>query len=364
MANSSFAVDAHKFARRLIEPIAYATDGSFVKPSNLSLSLTNRCNLRCPTCSFWQTPASEKANELTAGEMERLLVQLKEWLGVYQISLTGGEPMLRNEFFDVLRSASRLGIRLATVCNGSLLPPRRVEALREILDQPNNPMDTIGISLNDLDTAAHDRTRGVEGSAEKIFQAIELLNYPERRFRLTLSTIIMPYNIERLPALAEWVKEKGLDGITFQIYYFQSGNDKYSPGWFREDQFWEDNPEKIDRGIDRLIELRSQGYPIVNLPEHLEYIRCYLKGAEERIDLPCRVGVANMDIEPNGDVRLCDVMEPIGNIRHNHPREIWSNGIARQRRWEIRTCKAACRIKSCNFRKPLTSVVKERMGML
>ncbi|MBI1291284.1 radical SAM protein [bacterium] len=360
---STLAVNVRKLARRVLEPLAYRVDGSFVTPSNISLSLTNRCNLKCPTCNYWQTPASAKDSELSLDEMVRLLTQLREWLGPYQIGLTGGEPFLRPEIFDLMRHAARLGVRLGTVNNGSLLPPRRIEELREVVDRPDNPLDVISFSLNHLDPAKHDKTRGVTGSADKVFKAIDALNYPGRPFRLTISTIVMGYNLDSLPDLVRWAREKGLDGVTFQIYYFQSGNDEYVPGWFRNDPFWDDDREKIDRGIDELIALRRQGAPITNLAQHLEMMRGYLKDPEARIDIPCRVGIANFDVEPNGDVRLCDVMKTVGNIRETHPREIWAGVLAAERRREIHGCEAVCRIKTCNFRKPLTAIALEQLGV-
>jgi len=359
--HSTLAVDARKLIRRMAEPLAYAFDAPLVKPSNVSLSLTNRCNLKCPTCSYWHTPASAKDTELTLEEMKKLLGQLREWLGPSQVGLTGGEPFLRPEIFDLFDECSRLGLRVLIVNNGSLLPPRRMEQLLEIARRPGEPFDMISFSLNHLDPEKHDRTRGVSGSAEKIFRSLDAINIPDRAFRLTLSAIIMGYNIDNLPAMVRWAQKRGLDGVTLQIYYFQSGNENYVPGWFEKDPFWDSDRAKIDRHVDELLELKAAGAPLTNTPEHLEYIRQYLKDPEKPITIPCKVGVANLDIDPNGDVRLCDVMKPIGNVRDTHPQEIWASAMARERRKEIHGCEAACRIKTCNFRKPLGRVLLERL---
>jgi len=345
----------NKLMRRSLEPIAYSMDASFVKPSNITLSLTNRCNLKCPTCAFWKTPIEAKNEELTLDEMKQLLGQLREWLGPFLLGLTGGEPFLRPEIFDLLEEAGRLGIQTSTVNNGSLLPPRRIEQLRD------TPIHLVSFSLNDLDPEFHDETRGVQGSAEKIFRAIEQLNFPERHFRLTLSTILMGANIDRLPDLVNWAAEQGLDGITFQILYFESGNDDYVPGWYRESPFWDDDADKINRGMDRLIGMKREGAPITNSTDQMEYMRRYLLDPEGPQEIPCRVGVANMDIEPNGDLRLCDVMQPVGNIRNAHPRDIWHSVLAAERRREIHGCDAACRIKTCNFRQPLSDIARRQL---
>ncbi|MDK2970823.1 MAG: hypothetical protein PWP23_578 [Candidatus Sumerlaeota bacterium] len=349
------SLNLNKLLRRSLEPVAYRFDGAFVKPSNITLSLTNRCNLACPTCAFWKTPNEAKETELTLDEMKTLLAQLREWLGPFVLGLTGGEPFLRPEIFDLIDEADRLGIRTMTVNNGSLLPPRRIEQIKK------SPIDLISFSLNHLDPAIHDETRGHPGSAEKIFKAIEDLNYPGRPFKITLSTILMGYSIDHLPDMARWVRDKGLDGITFQILYFESGNDDYEPGWFKKSPYWDDDADKINRGMDALIAARKSGLPITNSVEQMEYMRRYLLDPEGPQDIPCKVGVANLDIEPDGTVRLCDVMDAVGNVREMHPRDIWHSAQAHERRKQIHGCGAACRIKTCNFRQPLLSLAKGQL---
>jgi len=344
-----------KLVRRGLEPAAYALDASFVKPSNITLSLTNRCNLRCPTCAYWKTPDDAKKTEMSLDEMKRVMGELREWLGPFVLGFTGGEPFLRPEIFELLDEAGRLGIETTTVNNGSLLPPRRIEQLKK------TPINQVSFSLNHLEPAMHDETRGFPGSAERILRAVDELNEPGRKYRLTISTILMGWNLEHLPKMVEWVAEKGLDGITFQILYFESGNDDYEPGWFKKSPYWESDASKVERGMDRLIAMRREGWPISNSPEQMEYMRRYLLDPEGPQTVPCRVGVANLDIEPNGDVRLCDVMETVGNVRDAHPRDIWASAVARQRRVEIHGCDKACRIKTCNFRQPLGDIARRQL---
>jgi MoaA/NifB/PqqE/SkfB family radical SAM enzyme len=349
------AVNLGKLLRRSLEPVAYRFDAAFVKPSNITLSLTNRCNLRCPTCAYWKTPNEAKETELTLEEMVRLLGQLREWLGPFMLGLTGGEPFLRPEIFDLLDEAARLGISTTTVNNGSLLPPRRIERLKQ------TPIHLVSFSLNHLDPVRHDETRGVTGSAGKIFDAIDQLNYPGRQFRITLSTLLMGTTIDHLPDMVRWVRDKKLDGITFQILYFESGNEAYVPGWYKSSPFWDDDADKINRGMDALIALKRQGLPISNSIAQMEAMRGYLLDPEGPQTVPCKVGVANMDIEPDGAVRLCDVMEAVGNVRETHPRDIWESALAAERRRQIHGCGAACRIKTCNFRQPVLSLVKGQL---
>jgi MoaA/NifB/PqqE/SkfB family radical SAM enzyme len=355
------AHDLVKLSRRFVEPIAYAMDASFVKPTNISLSLTNRCNLKCPTCSYWHTPIDAKADELSLDEMKKLVAQLREWLGPFLLGFTGGEPFLRPEAYDLARECARLGVRVATVTNGSLFTGDRLKQLKEVLNAPDSTFDIISLSLNHLDAEKHNVTRGVDTSAQRIFDALKELNVPGRRYKLQISTILMGHNLEHAAEMVKWVADQGLDAITFQSFYFESGNSDYVEGWYKESEFWDGDAAKVDRALDALIDLKRRRFPITNSVEQMEWMRHYLKDPEKPIDLPCKVGVAHLGIEPNGDLRLCDIMDPVGNVRQHHPQEIWESTMAAARRKDIRLCEAQCRIKTCNFRKPLISIARERI---
>jgi len=290
-------------------------------------------------------------------EIRSVFRQLSQWLGPHSLGIGGGEPFLRSDIFQILDMAARFDIRTSFVTNASLLTEERIKKLH------STPLEHISLSLNHLDPEKHDFTRGVKGHAKKIFEAIPLLNIPDRKFRLTISTILMGFNFENVPELIMWAEKQALDGVTLQVLYYETGSAKYEQGWYENSPFWEKSPEKINRLMDTLIEMKNKGAKLINTIQQLEFMRSYLLEPENCLDLPCRVGVANFDIEPDGTVLLCDVMPPIGNIRKTPPGEIWRGREAYMRRIDIRSCTRNCRIKTCNFRKPLMTILKERIGI-
>ena len=81
--------------------------GTEHKPSLISWNLTRMCNLRCPHCYL---DAGRKAeNELTTGECLELIDEMKA-LGTEMLILTGGEPLLRKDIYDIAQYASSRGI--------------------------------------------------------------------------------------------------------------------------------------------------------------------------------------------------------------------------------------------------------------
>jgi len=98
----SITHDFRKFTRRMLEPYAYKRDSALLKPANVTFSPTNRCNLKCPTCSYWKQDAHE-GDEMTLDQIRRLLDLMREWLGPHLMSIGGGEPFYDRIFLKLSR---------------------------------------------------------------------------------------------------------------------------------------------------------------------------------------------------------------------------------------------------------------------
>ena len=108
----------------------------------------------------------------------------------------------------------------------------------------------------------------------------------------------------------------------------------------------------VDGVFDRLIAMKEQGYPILNSEGHLKEIAKYLKDPTnpELLEKVCQTGVKNFNIDPFGNVRLCSIMEIVGNITKDSPAEIWRSANAAHQRETVRTCDKGCRLLFCNFK--------------
>ncbi len=120
----AIATYLHQKGRRLGLPVA----GNF--------ELTARCNFNCPMCYVHQTPQQLEAcgkRELTADEWLKLAGEAKEQ-GMLFALLTGGEPLIRKDFFDIYDGMKKMGIMLSINSNGSMLSGRILE--RFLQDPP------------------------------------------------------------------------------------------------------------------------------------------------------------------------------------------------------------------------------------
>lgn len=320
------------------------------KPLDMLCEITYNCNLKCPTCFRWTSRKDE--HELGLKDWENIILNLERWLGIYRLSIGGGEPFLKEETLNICKFASRHGAFVSVVTNGSLIDKTLA---KNIL---SSGLDALSLSLNSLKPEIHNMTRGTATSFDEVMKAIENLR-DRRGMRLTISTTVMSENINDLVDLTGFVKSQGLDGINFQPLMGAST----FPVFDKSGQFPKssegklyskigENAENIDSIFERLMSMRKEGYPINNSLKHLRWMAKYLQNPAnpELSGIPCKIGFKNFFIDPFGNVRICMVMEPIGNITKEAPENIWNSEKAQAHRETILKCHKTCRLLNCNFK--------------
>jgi MoaA/NifB/PqqE/SkfB family radical SAM enzyme len=338
----------------LMEGLAEGYDRTYspAKPLDVICEVTYVCNLECPTCFRWTSKPDE--HELTAEQWKSVLAKLKAWLGPFNLTFTGGEPFLRPDLLEIFRFAADNGIVTGVVSNGSLIDQalaRRIVA---------SGLDGLTLSLNSLDPEVHNKTRGTKTAFGEVMTALE--NLRERDgMRLVLSTTIVKDNIAGLPDVIEFARARGLYGVNFQpimpattlpVFNKEGQTIKFSVGAPFRDLLQRKEDGLIDDVFGRLVAMKERGYPILNSSRHLQQIARYLKDptSPEILADVCQVGIRNLNIDPFGNVRLCSIMESVGNIAHDSPAQIWQSANAATERENIRTCDKTCRLMFCNYK--------------
>jgi radical SAM protein with 4Fe4S-binding SPASM domain len=162
---------------------------------------TLRCNLRCTHCGSSCEPSSP-VRELTTDEMLCILQTVAEDFDTSRMAMaiTGGEPLMRPDLFQIMAQMQRLGMLIGIVSNATLLTPDKAARLVDV------GMRTISISL-DGPEAVHDAVRG-KGTFAKTMQGIEVA----RRAGIPLVeaiTCVRPANVSLLRETERLVRDAG-----------------------------------------------------------------------------------------------------------------------------------------------------------
>lgn len=331
------------------------------KPQQITFDITDRCQLKCVTCSKWQTVASDvMEKELTTEEWKKVLLDLKTWLGEgFWFCFSGGEPFLRPDIFELAEYAHSLGIKVASMTNGF--------SIRNLYQKiADSPIESLNLSLNAINNPIiHDKSRGREGSYEKTLDAIftlkKMRDEKHTPLGINIATIMMPENLDEIIPLAEFVTKNKINGIMFQLmddkesfhgYFYQTScktSTYQMPKELRAK--YKDMSKKANIIIDRLVEMKRAGHSIYNSYEQLQAMKVFFNNPDDIIQsIKCDVGSTNYAIDPYGNVRLCFNMLPVGNIKESKPEEIWENSKSEKCREMTKSCKMYCRMLNCNFK--------------
>ncbi len=256
--------------RKLVTVVGYPIK----KYGTCMFAVTNRCNARCGFCSI----PSQRSGSALGLEQAKLAIERLYAIGVRYIQFTGGEPMLYPALAQLITHASDLGILATVVTNGSLLNPKRAQALASA------GVQGVSISVDHHDSAILEDNRGIPGLAARITQGARYIR--DLRIPLQASTTIsrlLDLRSGDYLKLIEQNRQAGFDG-TYFCYPLQATRSNYSLG----------GPlaifEKAELAaiIAHIQMLKRQGYPIDNSYETLDIVLDFLEGRPSRY--PCVAG--------------------------------------------------------------------------
>lgn len=317
------------------------------KPISFSYNNTERCQSRCITCNGWKTPADVAKDEMSTDEWKKVLYNMHSWMGNYQFIISGGEPFIRDDIFEIAEYASNLGDTVNVVTNGLAL----VDKLDKVLYSAFN---NITFSLNALaNPKIHNTSRGRDDAFQRTMDSLQNLNYMNKHNsghkwkNIYLSTVVMPSNLSEIKPIAEFCKVEGI-GVSYQL---MDNGDAFSTAVEKDEQIYNKDIKTLAiEAIEEMIELKKQGYPICNGYSQLSAFKLLINKPEEIQNIQCMVGENNFAIDPYGNCRICFCMEPIGNLKERLPQDLWYSQKAEEIRDKILKCTRNCRLLNCNFK--------------
>ena len=306
MGNSCIPeIDIASYSQRLIK-----NEGAKRIPLLGTLELTFRCNNRCVHCYVNKSidAPKEKEKELSYTDLCRILDDLAEE-GCLWLLLTGGEPLVREDFLDIYLYAKKKGFLITLFTNGTLITPSVADFLKEF------PPRSIEISLYGITERTYERVTRSPGSYKRCRNGIDLLL--ERNLPLKLKTVILTVNRHEFLGIKEFVE--GL-GLAFRFDALINGR---------------------VNGRRNVAKLRIPPHEVIELDmtdqrRGPEFVRLYERtcGIEQDPDLVfgCGAGVNSFQIDPYGRLMLCILARnPSYDLRRESFRKGWHDFLSRIR---------------------------------
>jgi heme d1 biosynthesis radical SAM protein NirJ len=177
-------------------------------------NLVRRCNLTCKHC-YSISADKDFAGELDTAEVYTVMDDLKNF-GVPVLILSGGEPLLRPDIFDISHRAKAMGFYVGLSSNGTLIDESNIDAIAAV------GYNYVGISIDGIG-ATHDKFRRMEGAFDKAMHGIRLCH--ERGIKVGLRFTLTQDNAAELPQILQLMEDEDIDKLYLShLNYAGRGN--------------------------------------------------------------------------------------------------------------------------------------------
>jgi radical SAM protein with 4Fe4S-binding SPASM domain len=262
----------------------------------LQLSLTSECNLKCNYC--YATDREEHGSTcLNLGEYKTILDDAVTLSSGLQIVLTGGEPFLNPDCFEIGEYANRKNCQVHLLSNGTLIDESNISRIRDLFS-------LVKISVDGSTKKLHELHRG-DASYDRVNKAITLLDSAGVNYQISMT--VNKKNIGDIGAMALKYGSK----LTYAPL-FKAGRAKKGSDCITGIEYY--NALSNARGVNPLSELESS-----------------LESAKQKRIVKCAGGDAELSISETGDVYPCQLLHDkqffAGNIRIHSLIDIYNNSV-------------------------------------
>lgn len=288
---------------------------------------TRTCNLKCRHC-YMDSDSRRYNDELTTAEAKKFIDDLAEFK-VPVLLFSGGEPLMRADFFELAEYAAKKNVRPTLSTNGTLITPKIAEKIKNI------GVGYVGISLDGLQDV-NDKFRGVAGAYQKAMAGIE--NCVAVGQRVGLRFTINRHNFEELDKIFDFIEAEKINRVCFYHLVYSGRGSKM----IDEDLTPLESRAAMDKIIERTKDFEQRGLEkeILTVDNHCDGVYMYLKNLYEgNLETAAQVkkfismnggnrsGIAFGEVDPAGYVHPDQFTQhyTFGNVRERKFGDIWTD---------------------------------------
>jgi radical SAM protein with 4Fe4S-binding SPASM domain len=293
-------------------------------PISVHLDITYRCNERCAHCYL----DHDDHGEMTTAEIKDVLNQLSD-AGVFFLTLSGGEVLMRRDFFEIVEQARRLLFNVKVKTNGVMIREPEARRIRDL------GVEQVQISVYSHRPEVHDAITKLPGSLKRTVEAIRFLK--SQGLKVVIANVLMSGNFLDNAGVIALAKELG---VSYTL------DPTITP--------------KMD-GDTSVLTLRIPGDELQQVFRNQELVGNVEEfcapppppGEDIMDGLPCSAGHTACYISPYGDVFPCVQFPlPSGNVRRQKFIDIWRNSsqlneVRSIRARDLPTCSTCAHVGTC-----------------
>jgi len=300
-----FTVD-QRFAGEVLNiepPIDHLTG-----PLAVHLEIVSACNLKCTHCFAGELPRIER--RLNLEELDNLFAQMAA-IGSFRLGLTGGEPLLRRDIFQIIDAATSHGLHPCVTTNGLLITEEIARGFGE------RDLVWLNVSLEGSTAPSNDRIRG-EGTFDRVLEKLAILR---DHSDFTLAFTITSANANEVEECAALAERVGASTAVFRPLY--------PVGMAQENLDLMPTFDQYAQALDELTSFSSAGNVS---PRHLDPFSPAIREDRQatcHTNSGCGAGNLVCSISVSGDINPCSFLGSgfnTGNVRERTLAELWHSG--------------------------------------
>ena len=297
----------------------------------VSWNVTNACNMYCAHC--YRDAGCKAEDELSTVDAKKLLTEIKR-AGFQIMIFSGGEPLMRPDILELVKFADGLGLFPVFGTNGTLITPQMAKDLKAAGAR------AMGISLDSLDAAKHDKFRSFPGGWQGAVDGMK--NCKAAGLPFQIHTTVMDWNAPELEDMIDFAVEIGARAHHF-FFLVPTGR----AATIEEESL---RAEQYEDVLTRIMK-KQQTVPIELKPTCApQFLRIAAElGMKSRFHRGCLAGLSYCIISPKGKVQPCAYLkEYLGDVRETPFDEIWRNNPVLQK---LRTMKYDGGCGACKYQR-------------